>query len=103
MDEDGFLYDPHEWNHDTAVALADDEGVGTLTENHWRVIGHLRRHFLETGALPPMRLICHEIGLHQHCVSDLFGDPESAWRVAGLPKPGEEFKSYLATAETMKP
>jgi tRNA 2-thiouridine synthesizing protein E len=46
-----------------------------------------------------MRQICREAGLSEHCVSELFIDPRLAWRIAGLPNPGEEAKVYLETSE----
>jgi tRNA 2-thiouridine synthesizing protein E len=46
-----------------------------------------------------MRRICAEAGLEQHCVSDLLDNPQLAWRIAGLPNPGEEALAYMETAE----
>jgi hypothetical protein len=46
-----------------------------------------------------MKLVCHELGLDDGCVSKLFGNPEKAWKVAGLPDYGEEFEAYVETSE----
>lgn len=99
MDADGYVVDPHSWTRDTAIALAARAGIGELTHEHWRVIGHLRRHFLEHQNLPPLRLVCHEVGLDDHCIAHLFGEPKTAWQVAGLPNPGEEGKAYMDVAD----
>ena len=43
-----------------------------------------------------MRRVCHDAGIERHQVNELFGYCLVAWRVAGLPNPGEEAKSYLS-------
>lgn len=35
----------------------------------------------------------------EHCVKQLFGGPLEAWRIAGLPDPGEEARAYMANME----
>jgi hypothetical protein len=42
-----------------------------------------------------MRLICRAAGLDRHKAHKLFGSCRNLWRVAGLPNPGEEAKSYM--------
>jgi tRNA 2-thiouridine synthesizing protein E len=43
-----------------------------------------------------MRHVCGVTHLEKHCVTDLFGNgSKEAWRVAGLPNPGEEAKAYM--------
>jgi TusE/DsrC/DsvC family sulfur relay protein len=83
------------WNEDLAQRLAQQDGVGELTEEHWRVIRFLREHFIQYGALPPERSACHFSHLDPHCVHRLFHGTKEAWRIAGLPDPGEEAKSYM--------
>jgi tRNA 2-thiouridine synthesizing protein E len=96
LDEEGFMADPHEWSSDVAERLARQAGLERLTEDHWRVIGHVRNHYLNNGTLPVMRLICEEVDLEPHCVNRLFGtDVKALWRIAGLPNPGEEAKTYM--------
>lgn len=99
FDPDGFIRDPTAWDRTLAQAVARREGVGPLSEDHWRLIDALRRRYFETGSVPVMRHMCREAGLETHCVSDLLADPRRAWRIAGLPNPGEEAKAYIDTAE----
>ncbi len=99
FDEDGFIKDPQAWNRESATAIAERYGIQGLGDDHWRVIEHLRRHYLDTGSIPVMRHICREVGLNEHCVSDLLHDPMRAWRIAGLPNPGEEAKAYLESCD----
>jgi len=96
FDEDGFIKNPRLWNEDLAELLAELDGIGALTAEHWRVIHYLREHYLKYRAMPVMRHVCWVTHLDRHCVTDLFGaDSREAWRVAGLPNPGEEAKAYM--------
>jgi dissimilatory sulfite reductase related protein len=99
FDSDGFVRDPKTWDRRLAEVIARREGLGPLGEDHWQLIDALRRRYLETGSVPVMRHMCRDAGLETHCVSDLLADPRRAWRIAGLPNPGEEAKAYIDTAE----
>lgn len=99
IDREGFVKDPHMWTMDMAQELATALGLGKLQMNHWRVIKYLRDHYLENRTLPVMKHVCHELDLDEGCISRLFRNPEVAWKVAGLPDPGEEAKSYMAASE----
>lgn len=96
FDEDGFLKNPRLWNEDLAELIAETDGIGELTAQHWRVIHYLREHYLKYRNIPVMRHVCWVMHLDRHCVTDLFGEnAKEAWRVAGLPNPGEEAKTYM--------
>ena len=43
------------WSEEKAQRIAAEDGLGELTEAHWRVIHTLREHFVQYGAMPPMR------------------------------------------------
>lgn len=95
FDEDGFLVDHLIWTEETGRQIAELEGVGTLTEKHWRVVNHVREKFLEIGALPNMRLVCRAVAIPKTEIHNLFGSCLSIWRIAGLPHPGEEAMAYM--------
>jgi tRNA 2-thiouridine synthesizing protein E len=99
FDQDGFIRDPGCWDETLAREIAAREGITQLDAAHWAVIHALRKHYFETDGVPVMRYICREAGLKDHCVSELLADPRLAWRIAGLPNPGEEAKAYMETAE----
>jgi TusE/DsrC/DsvC family sulfur relay protein len=95
FDPEGFLSDPQLWDESLAVAIARHDGL-ELTPAHWRVIRALREHFHKFGAVPPaFSHLCIVNHLDKHCVDDLFHSLREAWRVTGLPDPGEEAKSYM--------
>ena len=95
FDEDGYLLIQDFWNERLAVQIAEEEGVGPLTEEHWRVLHHVREKFLRLGGHPGMRRVCKETALSRREIYNLFGGCLAIWRVAGLPNPGEEARAYL--------
>ena len=96
LDEDGLLLDPSEWNEEVARAMAVSLGIGELTGDHWYVINALRKHYAQYGVAPAMSSVCHSLGKRWDWTHDLFQTCLNAWRIAGLPNPGEEAKSYLS-------
>ncbi len=94
FDEDGFLTDPGYWSEDLARDIAAEDGVGELGEGHWEIIRFLREHYL-AGGLPAIRHVCHANHFKHYCLSDLFVSVKAAWRIAGLPNPGEEARTYM--------
>ena len=95
FDEDGYLLDQELWGEQLAQQIAEEEGVGPLTEKHWRVLNHIRGKFFRFGALPNMRLVCRETAISKKEIYGLFGGCLTIWRIAGLPNPGEEARAYL--------
>lgn len=95
MDEDGFLVEPKRWSRNIARMLAELDGIGTLGPDHWAIIYYLREHHESYGSLPPMQQVCRTQGLERQAVRRLFGGCRQAWRLAGLPNPGEEAKTYM--------
>lgn len=95
FDEDGLLKDPALWNETVATTIALREGIGKLTDEHWEVIRALREHYAKFGVAPAMSHVCRRHGRDRHWIHDLFHTCLGAWRVAGLPNPGEEAKAYL--------
>lgn len=95
FDEDGFLNDPAAWNKELAQQIAGADGVGSLGGLHWAVIDQLRDHYLNHGSLVPASHVCRVNNLDPLCVAKTFRNMREAWRIAGLPNPGEEAKSYM--------
>lgn len=89
FDNDGFMVDPDLWNNDVACAIADEEGIDEMTEDHWKVVNFIREHWKENDLAPTVRLLCKESGVSVREVYKLFtsGPARGACRIAGLPKP----------------
>jgi tRNA 2-thiouridine synthesizing protein E len=96
FDEYGLLRDPGDWTPELAQQLAVSEGVAELTDQHWAFLGALRDYYSRFQVPPPTARICHELGMRHGCGHELFPSCLAAWRIAGLPDPGEEAKSYLS-------
>jgi tRNA 2-thiouridine synthesizing protein E len=96
FDEDGFLIDSYAWTREGAQIMAEVDGIGPLSRAHWKVISFLRDRFSEVGGLPAMRAVCKASDLQPEEVKALFGSCCEAWRLAGLPNPGEEARAYMA-------
>ena len=95
FDEDGFLVESGDWTPAMARQLALQAGIDALTAKHWDVIGIVREGYFSIGALPVMRLVCRKAGLDRTRAHQLFSSCNSLWRIAGLPNPGEEARSYM--------
>ena len=90
INEEGFLTDPTQWNKDVAAFLAkQEEGLETLTPDHWAVVEFIRNHYLETTMAPMVRSICKTTGVQLKRIYELFpsGPAKGACKIAGLPKP----------------
>jgi tRNA 2-thiouridine synthesizing protein E len=95
-DEDGLLRNPQQWSEAVAGHIARELGLGELTDDHWQVIRALRAYYAEYGVAPAMIRVCRQHDRGLDWVHGLFESCLNAWRVAGLPNPGEEAKSYLS-------
>ncbi|MFA6901571.1 MAG: TusE/DsrC/DsvC family sulfur relay protein [Gallionellaceae bacterium] len=94
FDGDGFLLDPENWNEELALSIAREEGLAELGDEHWAIIRFLRENYL-SGGLPAVSHVCRVNHFDSNCLPDLFQSVKAAWRIAGLPNPGEEAKSYM--------
>lgn len=95
FDSDGFLLDPDMWNESLADRIAQNDGLGQLSELQIGLLHALRREFAKHGVVTALSHVCHLTGQSADCMQHLFPNPREAWRVAGLPNPGEEAKAYL--------
>ena len=90
VNDEGFLTDPAQWNKEVAAFLAKaEEGLDTLTDEHWAVINFIRGHYMENNLAPMVRSICKTTGLPLKRIYELFpsGPAKGACKLAGLPKP----------------
>lgn len=95
FDSNGFLIDPGMWSVTLADRIAQTDGLGELNELQIRLLHALRDEFAKHGCVTALSHVCHLTGQGPDCMQHLFPNPRIAWRVAGLPDPGEEAKAYL--------
>ena len=96
FDTDGFFISPEQWDIALAQRIAHSEGMGEMDALQQELLLTLRDEFQKFGAVTALTHICHLNGLDADCLHQLFRSPRQAWRIAGLPNPGEEAKAYLA-------
>ncbi len=89
FDKDGFLQEPLLWNEEVAKAIAGEEGIAEMCENHWKIVSFIRKYWEANRLAPPVRNLCQETKITIREVYKLFksGPARGACRVAGLPKP----------------
>jgi tRNA 2-thiouridine synthesizing protein E len=89
FDKDGFMLEPDLWDDAVANAIAGEEGISEMSEDHWKVVNFIRDYWKENDLAPPVRLMCKEVGIGLRQIYKLFtaGPARGACRVAGLPKP----------------
>ena len=89
LDGNGFLKEPQNWNTEVAQAIARDEGIEQLTEQHWSVVNFIRTYWKEHDLAPAVRLLCQNSSISVRDMYKLFrsGPAKGACRIAGLPKP----------------
>lgn len=95
IDGEGYLADPGSWDETVARAISENEGVGELTGEMMDVIRFMRTYYHSYKAFPILNSVCKNTHQPQDCVNEEFIDPLSAWKIAGLPNPGEEVIAYL--------
>ena len=95
FDPDGFLLDPSMWSESLADRVAQSDGLGELSELQIGLLLALRREYAKHGSVTALSHVCHLTGQSADCMQHLFPSPREAWRIAGLPNPGEEAKSYM--------
>lgn len=96
FDPDGFLLDPAMWNEGLADRIARNDGLGELSEQQLSLLHALRREYARHGTVTALSHVCHLTGQKGDCMQEhLFPNPREAWRIAGLPNPGEEAKNYM--------
>jgi len=97
IDEDGFLSRLEDWSEAVARVLAAREGIGELTDDRLDILKFLRTYYLKHRFFPIVRFVCKNVHQSRNCVIEQFMDPVKAWKIAGLPNPGDEvnmFKSW---------
>jgi tRNA 2-thiouridine synthesizing protein E len=90
VNDEGFMTDATEWNKDIAVAIATEEGISELTEDHWKVIDWARDQAKNSNwKSPTIRQITTGTGVNTKQLFTLFpkGPAKKVARVAGLGKP----------------
>lgn len=96
VDDDGFLANLEDWSETVARVLAAREGVGELSEDKLDILKFMREYYRKYNFFPIVRFVCKNVHQPRNCVTEQFIDPVKAWKIAGLPNPGEEVIRFKA-------
>jgi len=94
VDDDGFLVKLEDWTEKVARVLAAREGIVDLPEHRLDILKFLREYYLKHNFYPIVRSVCKNTSQPSNCVTEQFIDPVKAWKIAGLPNPGEEVINF---------
>jgi tRNA 2-thiouridine synthesizing protein E len=89
FDDEGFMTDQTQWNKEIAAVLAEEQGVGELTDRHYAVIDFMRKEVEEKGTAPSIRRLTKQSGVPTKELYALFpgGPAKKAALIGGLKKP----------------
>ncbi len=89
VDEEGYLTDHTQWTKEMAAELAQEVGIDSLTDDHWKVIDFLQKDYEAKGKLPSIRRIKKVGDIPTKELYDLFpgGPLKKASKIAGFQKP----------------
>ncbi len=96
VDDDGFLVNPEDWSETVARALAEQEGIGVLSEDKLDILRFMREYYRKHHFFPIVRFVCKNVHQPSNCVIEQFMNPVKAWKIAGLPNPGVEVIKFKA-------
>jgi len=107
-DDEGYLLNPEEWDEQVAEEMAfqqSQQDQVKLTETHWGLIQYFREYYDEHMVHPSMHRLVMTLGKHhgesfhdhkayENYLYELFphGPIPELCKLAGLPKPKEEFE-----------
>ena len=89
VNEEGFLVDSSQWTPEVAEAIAEEAGIGPLTEQHWKVITFCREDAAREGQPPGLRRISKLSGVGTKELYQLFPKKPAKKMsyISGLQKP----------------
>ena len=86
LDEEGFLVNQEDWNHDVAREIAKNAGIDKLDDDQMEIIEFLRKYYKKFNAFPILNYVCKHVEQPRECLNNEFVNPMNAWKIAGLPK-----------------
>ncbi len=95
FDPDGFTTNPQSWTDDFSRQAAHSDGIDSLSASQWEVLHAIHGIYDRTGAWPCLHHLCHRLHTDRSHLEAMFGNVREAYRLAGVPNPGEEARTYL--------
>lgn len=86
LDDEGFLINSDDWDHEVARAIADNLGMTELDQEQLEIIEFMRKYYQKFKAFPILNYVCKHVEQPRECLNREFVNPMNAWKIAGLPK-----------------
>lgn len=88
VNEEGYLTDMSQWTEAIAAAIAAEEGVGSLTDAHMKVLQYLRKQQAAGASLTIRGMGRSGVVTTQELYALFPGGPlKKSSKIAGIPKP----------------
>ncbi len=100
IDDSGYLVNIDDWNEQVACALAEREGVDELTKQRMDILKFIREYYKKYNFFPILNAVCKNVHQPKNCINEKFMDPLTAWKLAGLPQPGEDIINIVKYGQT---
>ena len=100
LDEEGYLVNFVDWNEAVAQTLARREGLGELTDDKLAALRFIREYYAKYHFFPILNAVCKNLHRPKECVQEDFLNALAAWKLAGLPQPGEPIVSLLEAGQS---
>lgn len=100
IDDSGYLVNINDWNEQVACALAEREGVDELTKERMDILKFIREYYKKYNFFPILNAVCKNVHQPKNCINEKFMDPLTAWKLAGLPQPGEDIINIVKYGQT---
>lgn len=89
FDAEGFMVDKSQWTREIAMEIARQEGIESLSDEHWKIIDYCRQASGQTGNAPTLRQITTGTGISTKDLFALYpkGPAKKVAKISGLGKP----------------
>ncbi len=88
LNDEGYLTDFSQWTPEVAREIASEEGIATLTDEHWKVLNYLQEAHRNTEAISIRSLGKRgPVSIKEFYALFPDGPLKKASRIAGIPKP----------------
>jgi TusE/DsrC/DsvC family sulfur relay protein len=100
VDDEGYLVNFDDWDESAARALAAREGINELADDRIAILKFIREYYKTYNFFPILNAVCKRVSEPKDCVQEKFMNALVAWKIAGLPRPGEPIISLLEAGQS---
>lgn len=89
INEEGYLKVFDSWAEEFSHAMARQEGIEKLTDEHWQIIRYVRDYYVKHGIAPMILKLQRDLKISIWRLHELFPttSERAICKISGLPKP----------------